>query len=116
MPIVSDATAEDTLEGDKRHVKNVDDVELTEGLTPIVELFGTQAVQTLKQVPSLQPQCGLKMQTSRDLWSLQHALGRKQSSQHQVKLVLFALLNPIERAPSLCLRHRCGILIRGTPK
>ena len=58
----------------------------------------------------------LKMQTSRDLWSLQHTLRRKQSSQHQVKLVLFALPNPIERAPSLCLRHRCRILIHGTPK
>ena len=43
MPVVSDAAAEDALEGDERHVKNVDDVELTEGLTPIVELFGTQA-------------------------------------------------------------------------
>ena len=33
MPVVSDAAAEDALEGDERHVKNVDDVELTEGLT-----------------------------------------------------------------------------------
>ena len=33
MPVVSDATAEDALEGDERHGGNVDDVGMIKGLT-----------------------------------------------------------------------------------